>query len=230
MCDSRAGRSRRDAVILACPAYVAAELLRTIDAQAAARCAEVPYASSASVTLAWPRSAVAHPLRGSGFVVARRYNNVRITACTWVSSKWAGRAPADAVLLRAFIGGSHDPGAVDLTDDEMIARVVRDLSPLLGITGSPQMSQYREVASCRRPAPGRTRAIVSWPSTAHWRRTADCSPRGADFDRSAFLTALPMAAPLRYAQRSGLRFGAEAFKRFYGVLQDYRVLGFYKVR
>ena len=134
------GAIAADAVILACPAYVAAELLRTIDAQAAARCAAVPYASSASVALAWPRSAVAHPLRGSGFVVARRYNNVRITACTWVSSKWEGRAPPDAVLLRAFIGGSHDPGAVDLTDDEMIARVVQDLSPLLGITGLPQMS------------------------------------------------------------------------------------------
>jgi oxygen-dependent protoporphyrinogen oxidase len=134
------GAIAADAVILACPAYVAADLLMTIDAQAAARCAEVPYASSASVTLAWPRSAVAHPLRGSGFVVARRYNDVRITACTWVSSKWAGRAPADSVLLRAFIGGSHDPGAVDLTDDEMTARVVRDLSPLLGITGPPQMS------------------------------------------------------------------------------------------
>src|SRR6478672_2946858 len=56
------GAIAADAVILACPAYVAAELLRTIDAQAAARCAEVPYASSASVALAWPRSAVAHPL------------------------------------------------------------------------------------------------------------------------------------------------------------------------
>jgi protoporphyrinogen/coproporphyrinogen III oxidase len=137
---SAGGSFTADAVILACPAYVASELLRTIDAEAASRCAEVPYASSASVALAWPRSAVAHPLRGSGFVVARRYNNVRITACTWVSSKWSGRAPADSVLLRAFIGGSHDPGAVDLTDDEMIASVIRDLSPLLGITGPPQLS------------------------------------------------------------------------------------------
>ena len=130
-----------DAVILACPAFVAGDLLRDVDAEAAAALYEVPYASSASVALAWPREAVANPLRGSGFVVARRYNRLRITACTWVSSKWAGRAPSDSVLLRAFLGGSHDPDAVDLTDEEMIrTKVVGDLSPLLGITGLPHMS------------------------------------------------------------------------------------------
>ncbi len=77
-------------------------------------CAGISYASSVSVSLAWPRAAVKHPLAGSGFVVARRANTVRITACTWVSSKWAGRAPAGMVLLRAFIGGAHDPEAVEI--------------------------------------------------------------------------------------------------------------------
>ena len=41
--------------------------------------------------------AVAHPLDGTGFVVARRHSDVRITAATWVSAKWDARAPADAV-------------------------------------------------------------------------------------------------------------------------------------
>jgi oxygen-dependent protoporphyrinogen oxidase len=129
-----------DAVILASPAYVAAEILRGVDAEVARRCAEVPYASTASVTLAWPREAVRHPLGGSGFVVARRYNSVRITACTWVSSKWTGRAPAGSVLLRAFVGSAHDPAAVDLGDADMIDAVVRDLAPLLGIAGPPRLA------------------------------------------------------------------------------------------
>ena len=76
----------------------------------------MPYVSTASVALGWKRRDVAHPLAGSGFVVARRHNTLRITACTWVSSKWEDRAPADHVLLRAFVGGAHDPGAVDLDD------------------------------------------------------------------------------------------------------------------
>lgn len=137
---SRNGDAGAGAVILACPAHVASGLLAPIDATAAARCAEVPYASTASIALAWPREAVSHPLDGSGFVVARRYNTVRITACTWVSSKWAGRAPQGSVLLRAFIGGSHDPGAVDLDDEELVDIAVRDLADVLGIKGPPQVS------------------------------------------------------------------------------------------
>jgi oxygen-dependent protoporphyrinogen oxidase len=128
-----------DAVIIAAPAPAAARLLAGVDARASALCAEVPYVSTVSVALAWPRDAVAHPLAGSGFVVAPRHSSLRITACTWISSKWEGRAPADHALLRAFIGGAHDPGAVDLSDGELVDIAARDLSGVLGIRGAPAL-------------------------------------------------------------------------------------------
>jgi len=132
------------AVILACPAHAAARILAPVDERAAALCAEVPYVSTASVALAWPRAAVRHPLLGSGFVVARAFNAVRMTACTWVSSKWSGRTPAGAVLLRAFVGGAHDPGAVDLADEELVDVAARELAGILGIEGAPVLSRvYR---------------------------------------------------------------------------------------
>jgi oxygen-dependent protoporphyrinogen oxidase len=137
---SPAGDASGDAVIFACPAFVAAALLATVDVAAAARCAEVPYASSAGVTLAWPAGAVTHPLQGSGFVVARRASSMRITACTWVSSKWTGRAPEGSVLLRAFIGGSHDPRVVELDDEELVQIAVGELTDILGIKGPPSVS------------------------------------------------------------------------------------------
>lgn len=130
-----------DAVILTTPAWVTARLLEPLDAGAAALCAGITYASSTSVSLAWPRAAVAHPLSGSGFVVARRASNLRITACTWVSSKWTGRAPAGMVLLRAFAGGAHDPEAVEMEDEAIVGAVVRDLAAVLGITGAPVLSR-----------------------------------------------------------------------------------------
>jgi oxygen-dependent protoporphyrinogen oxidase len=129
------------AVILAVPARVAATLLAPIDEAAARLCAEVPYVSTVSVSLGFPRAAVAHPLAGSGFVVARKHDRSRITACTWVSSKWAGRAPAGSVLLRAFVGGAHDPAAVDLDDRSLIDLALSDLAPVLGITGPPQLAR-----------------------------------------------------------------------------------------
>ena len=129
------------AVILAVPAHVAARLLAPLDAEAAAVCARVPYVSTVSVALAWPRQAIAHPLTGTGFVVARRHSDVRITACTWVSSKWEDRAPEGAVLLRAFLGGAHDPDVVSMTDEALVAIVRRDLDRVLGITAPPSLAR-----------------------------------------------------------------------------------------
>ena len=138
------GPERFAAVILACPAHVAARLLAPVDRDAADLCASVPYVSTASVALAWPREAVAHPLAGSGFVVARATSRARLTACTWVSSKWEGRAPAGQVLLRAYLGGAHDPGAVDLEDEAMVDVAARELSAILSIRGAPRLARvYR---------------------------------------------------------------------------------------
>jgi protoporphyrinogen/coproporphyrinogen III oxidase len=135
------GSATAAAVIVATSARVAAGLLGPLDQRAAALCAEVPYVSTVSVALAWRRSAVAHPLAGSGFVVARAHNRRRITACTFVSSKWSGRAPADSVLLRVFAGGAHDPGVVDLPDNEIVDLAVRGISDVLGVTGAPLLSR-----------------------------------------------------------------------------------------
>jgi oxygen-dependent protoporphyrinogen oxidase len=121
------------AVIVSVPATAAAGMLPAVDPRIAALCAEVPYVSSAAVTLAWRREEVAHPLAGSGFVVARRYNAMRVTACTWVSSKWEGRAPPGMALLRVFVGGAHDPAAVDLSDNELVGTATRDVTPVVGI-------------------------------------------------------------------------------------------------
>ena len=43
-----------------------------------------------------------------------------------------GRAPAGHVLLRCIYGGARDPGALDLSDDQLIATARRDLDLALG--------------------------------------------------------------------------------------------------
>ena len=153
-------------MILAAPAHAAAPLLQPIDADAAALCDAVPYVSTASVAIAWPRTAVPHPLDGTGFVVARRHSDVRITACTWVSSKWAERAPDDTALVRAFIGGEHDPGAVNLSDDELVAIVRRDLGVVLGITAEPALARVY-----------RWRQMGAQHTVGHLRRVAEIERR-----------------------------------------------------
>ena len=57
-------------------------------------------------------------------------------ACSFSSSKFAGRAPEGKVLLRAFVGGTHSD--FDLPGDALIQKVGEELDGFLGIHGKPE--------------------------------------------------------------------------------------------
>ena len=134
---STGGTWRARAVVLAVPAYEAAALVFELDGQLAAACSAIRYASTATVALGYRADQVAHPLRGTGFVVPRAEGSA-LLAATWVTSKWPGRAPAGHVLLRAFFGGGRDPDRLDRHDDaELVALAREELGAILGTTGDP---------------------------------------------------------------------------------------------
>ena len=110
--------------------------MRDIDAGLASLCAEIEYASTATVALAFSRNAVNHPLNGSGFVVPR-VESTGLLAASWLSSKWAHRAPAGHVLMRGFVGGARDPHALDRSDADLVQTTIDALRPLLRISGEP---------------------------------------------------------------------------------------------
>jgi protoporphyrinogen/coproporphyrinogen III oxidase len=134
------GRLSCSAVIIAAPAWAAQPMLEELDANLAAVCGAISYSSSAIVTLAFDRRAVGAPLAGSGFVVPRA-ERVPLMAATWSSSKWSGRAPADSVLMRAFLGGARDPGAIDRSDQELIDEALQALRPIARLTGAPRFTR-----------------------------------------------------------------------------------------
>ena len=129
-----------DDVCLALPADTSARLLRELDPELATRLAAIPYASTATVNLAYKLSDIQHPLNGFGFVVPFIEKRT-LLACTFSSVKFAERAPADQVLLRAFVGGALQPEMFELDDDEMIRRVGDDLRALLGVARPPLLAQ-----------------------------------------------------------------------------------------
>jgi oxygen-dependent protoporphyrinogen oxidase len=131
------------AVVVATPAFVTSALVRDRDEEIARLTGEVPYASAGTVALAFRRSAITHPLDGSGFVVPR-IEGTGILAGSWLSSKWPHRAPENRVLLRTFVGGARDPHALEQTDEELVERSVAALKPLIGIVGEPLFARvYR---------------------------------------------------------------------------------------
>jgi oxygen-dependent protoporphyrinogen oxidase len=131
------------AVILAVPAYAAAALLRAIDTTLSGLCDGIPYASTATIAFGYRREQIRHPLQGSGFVVPR-VEPCPLTAATWVTSKWPGRAPDGHALVRGFLGGGRDPRRLDRSDEELIEIARSALTDILDIHGDPSVARlYR---------------------------------------------------------------------------------------
>lgn len=128
-------------VVLAVPATVAARLLASTPARAAARhLAAVEHASVVLATLAVrPGDLPGQSTPSSGFLVARHQGTL-ITACTFTSQKWAHLAPGHGdgtVLLRASAGRHGDQRALDLDDADLTNRVLDDLARTAGLNGQP---------------------------------------------------------------------------------------------
>ena len=151
------------------------------------------HSSSAIVTLAFDRPAVGATLAGTGFVVPRA-ERLPIMAATWSSSKWSGRAPADGVLMRAFLGGARDPGAVDRSDQDLIEAALRALTPIARLTGSAALHAHSPLAARVATARGRP-SPASRNDRAAARRMAGLVPHRQRVTASpAFRTASRMRA------------------------------------
>ncbi len=127
---------RADGVVVATPAFVTAALLEELDADLAAAHAEIPYASSVVVTLAFSAHDVG-ALDGYGYVIPRAESR-DVLACTWSSQKWEGRAPTGDVLVRIYAGryGGRD---VTLDSDDELVALARTEMALLGVTAEPAL-------------------------------------------------------------------------------------------
>lgn len=141
-----------DAVLFASPAHATAKLVP--DEKLAADLAGIPYVSTATVFMAFPKSGIGTTLDGVGFVAPK--GEAEVIAATWVSSKWEGRAPDEYVLVRAFLGGARAKVDVANTSDEdLVAIAQRELEKLIGRLGTPELTRiFRYVDSNPQPIVG----------------------------------------------------------------------------
>lgn len=129
-----------DAVVLATPAYVSAELLRDTAPEIAPKLDAIRYVSTATVSLGYDAADFGRPVDGFGFVVPRN-EPTRLLACTWTSTKFPQRAAPGTVLLRAFVGGPHREELVTLDDEEMIRMVRAELQAIMGVRAAPTVAR-----------------------------------------------------------------------------------------
>jgi oxygen-dependent protoporphyrinogen oxidase len=128
-----------DRVIVATPAFAAADLLEPIE-PTVSKLRAIDYVSVANVILAYDKAHIQVPLDGSGYVVPKREGRL-ITACTWTSSKWGHTAPDNRVVLRCYVGRQGHEIWQSLTDEQIITGVRKDLRELSDVAAEPLFVQ-----------------------------------------------------------------------------------------
>ena len=122
-----------DDVIIALPAHIARQLVKPLSL----RLAELltMEASSAVIAAFAFRQTFELP-RGFGFLVPAGEAS-SLLAATFVDQKFPGRTPEDGRLLRAFFGGEQAHTIAAMSDDEIAAMALAELSKFLGPLPAP---------------------------------------------------------------------------------------------
>ena len=121
-------------LILAVPAYVAAQFLANAVPPLAIQLKSVEYAPVCAVGSAYDRSQVANTLNGFGYMVPRREGLE--TICTfWNSSLFPGRAPEGKVLMTTFAGRGTGNNGVAIGEEAYAQIVEAENARALGIKG-----------------------------------------------------------------------------------------------
>lgn len=127
-----------DGVIIALPAYRAAELLTTLTSysELSSALGAIEYASTAVVVSGHKLDDIENPLNSFGLVIPA-IERRRILAVSYASRKFVGRAPEGRVILRTFVGGAMQPEQLLGTDAEIERSVLDELRSVLGVGGTP---------------------------------------------------------------------------------------------
>lgn len=114
-----------DRVIVACESHHAANLMPELDSLRFIR-----HSSASTVSLAFKTEDVQHPLDGFGLLVPRKEQR-KMTACTWMNTKFPHRVADGLVLLRCFFSG------VTFSDEELVEMAQLELRETMQVDAVP---------------------------------------------------------------------------------------------
>jgi len=127
-----------DAVVLACPSFVQAEIVESLDGELSRLLLEIKYNSVAVVALGFRQADLASPISGFGYLSPQRTRR-DVLGVLWSSSIFDHRSPAGMVLVQAMCGGWNRPEIVSWNDEQLVGTVLAELHQTMAITAKPAL-------------------------------------------------------------------------------------------
>jgi oxygen-dependent protoporphyrinogen oxidase len=153
-----AGELETETVVVATPAFVAAEFLPAT----AERLNAIPYVSTGVVLLVYPEGTAAALPEATGFVVPS--DAAPMTAATFLSRKWPVQAFGHRAVVRCFVGASGSEDVLASPDEEIVEAVCRHLAAVVALPERPEASRVvrwpRSMPQYEVGHAGRVRAVA----------------------------------------------------------------------
>ncbi|MDA8174485.1 MAG: protoporphyrinogen oxidase [Nitrospiraceae bacterium] len=148
-----------ETLVLACPAYESAEILRGIDERLSVLLSAIAYPPVSVICLGFSRQKINFPVDSFGFLVPFRERK-SVLGVLFDSSIFPERAPEGQVLLRIMAGGARMGKVAMLDDEKLLDTVMADLGVILGIKATPDMVRiFRHEKAIPQYEPGHTERL-----------------------------------------------------------------------
>lgn len=129
-----------DLLIIASPAYAAADMLQQQDNGLAGMLRQIPYSSLSVICCGYDTARVGHLLDGFGYLIPKEERRSCL-GTLWDSSMFEGRSPKGKALLRSMAGGACRPELFELPEQKLLELVQADLKVAMGINAEPVFSR-----------------------------------------------------------------------------------------
>jgi oxygen-dependent protoporphyrinogen oxidase len=161
-----AGEIQGSRLLMALPVNPALQLLTPLSSPPVS---VIPGARIANVVLVFgPEARVP---RGFGYLAPESEKRFALGGM-FSSHMFSGRCPTDEVMVEALVGGRRHPERVELPDEEMVARVYKDLAQLIHL---PRPPRYAKVLRSAGEIP---QLEMGHPGLLQWRRRLEGKESG----------------------------------------------------
>ena len=127
-------------LVLACPAYVQAQLLEPLCSELAREVKTIPYVPIAVIALGYRQNQLGKRCVGFGYLTTWRSQS-RMLGAQWCSCIFPDRAPDGHILMRYMAGGSRWLRVLEQPDDFLVSEAHQEASRLFAIQGTPCYSK-----------------------------------------------------------------------------------------